>query len=151
MGSQCVKKLSQDLICQLERLFPTQFPCQLPIILIKVLWLRFQALLKSPSQHLDQIHWLLPNQLSWENSLLLTCTTLGLLVNTLPADEKYSVLNRDNLTIPVPMQLSQEKKHFFQFFAAFLKSRLNFKYFVKIDDPHRFCILEITNSENVTW
>ena len=45
MGSQCVKKLSQDLTCQLERLFPTQFPCQLPTILIKILWLRFQQCL----------------------------------------------------------------------------------------------------------
>ena len=45
MGSQCIKKLSQDLTCQLERLFPTQFPCQLPTILIKILWLRFQQCL----------------------------------------------------------------------------------------------------------
>ena len=53
----------------------------------------------------------------------------GLLVNTLTANEKYPVLNRDNLTIPTQMQLSQKQKFFFQFCATFLISRLNFKRF----------------------
>ena len=108
-----------------------------------------QALLKSVSYHLYHIHWSLPSQLSWKKSLFLTCQILGLLVNTLAADEKYPVLNRDNLTIPIQMQLSQKQKTFSEFFAAFLKSRLNFKYFLKKDDPPRFCIFEITDSENV--
>ena len=43
----------------------------------------------------------------------------------------------------------KKKKTFSEFFAAFLKSKLNFKYFEKKDDLHRFCISEITNSENV--
>ena len=37
--------------------------------------------------------------------LLLTCKILGLLVNTLDADEKYPVLKRENLTVPIEMQL----------------------------------------------
>ena len=65
------------------------------------------------------------------------------------ADEKYPVLNRDNLTISVQMQLSQKQKTFSEFLAAFLKSRLNFEYFEKKEDPHRICISEITDSENV--
>ena len=108
-----------------------------------------QELLKSTSQHLYHIHSSRPGQLSWKKSLLLTCQILGLLVNTLATDEKYPVLNRDNLTIPIQMQLSQKQKTFSEFFAAFLKSRLNFKYFLKKDDPPRFCIFEITDSENV--
>ena len=60
---------------------------------------------------------------------LLTCQVLRLLVNTLAADEKYPLLNRDNLTIPIQMQLSQKQKTFSNFYAAFLKSRLNFKDF----------------------
>ena len=44
-------------------------------------------------------------------------------------DEKYPVLNRDNLTVQIPMQFSQKQKTFSQFFASFLKSRLNFKCF----------------------
>ena len=108
-----------------------------------------EPLLKSAWDYLYHIHWPLPSQLSWKKSLFLTCQILELLVNTLAADEKYPVLNRDNLTIPIQMQLSQKQKTFSEFFAAFLKSRLNFKYFLKKDDPPRFCIFEITDSENV--
>ena len=90
---------------------------------------RGQTLLKSASQHLYHIHWSLARKLCSKKSLLLTCQILGLLVNTLAADEKYPVLNRDNLTIPIQMQLSQKQKTFSNFYAAFLKSRLNFKDF----------------------
>ena len=62
-------------------------------------------------------------------SLLLTCKILGLLYNTLAADEKYPVLNRENLTIPIQMQLSRKQKNFSEFFAAFLKPGLNSKHF----------------------
>ena len=73
-----------------------------------------------------------------------------LLVNTLADDEKYPVLNRDNLTIlPIQMQFSKKQKKFSIFFSAFLKLRLNFEHFEKKDDPHSFCISEITDSENV--
>ena len=92
---------------------------------------RVQALFKSASQHLYHIHWSLPSQLSWKKSLFLTCQILGLLVNTLAADEKYPVLNRDNLTIPIQMQLSQKHKTFSEFFAPFLKCTINFKFFEK--------------------
>ena len=88
---------------------------------------RAQALLKSASQHLYHIHRSLPRKLSWKKSLLLTCQILGLLVKTLAADEKYPLLKRDNLRIPIQMQLSQKDKTFSQFFAEFLKSIENFK------------------------
>ena len=64
---------------------------------------RVQLLFKSASQHLYHIQWSLPNQLSQEESLLLTWKILGLLVNTLAADEKYPFLNRGNLTIAIQM------------------------------------------------
>ena len=67
----------------------------------------------------------------------------------LATDKKYPVLKRENLTIPIQMQLSQKKKTFSQFFAAFLKSSLNFEYSEKKYDPHRFCISKITASQNV--
>ena len=47
------------------------------------------------------------------------------------------------------MQLSPKKKTFSQFFPAFFKSRLIFEHFEKKDDPHNFCISEITDPENV--
>ena len=65
------------------------------------------------------------------------------------ADGEYPILNRDNLTISIQMQLSQKQKTFSQFFAAFLISRLNFEHYDKKGDVHRFCNLEITDSENV--
>ena len=80
---------------------------------------------------------------------MLTWQISGLLVNTLAADETYPVLNRDKLTIPIQMQLSQKQNFFSQLFLTFLISRLNFEHFGTKDDPHRFCISEITDSENV--
>ena len=50
-------------------------------------------------------------------------------VKILTADDKYSVLNRDNLRQPIQMQLSQKEKTFSEFVSAFLKARLNFEYF----------------------
>ena len=47
------------------------------------------------------------------------------------------------------MQFSQKQKHFSQVLPVFLKDKFNFEYFEKKDDPHRFCISEITDSENV--
>ena len=40
-------------------------------------------------------------------------------VNTLTADDKYSLLNRDNLTQPIQIVLSQKEKTFSQFFCPF--------------------------------
>ena len=47
------------------------------------------------------------------------------------------------------MELSQKQKTFPEFFAAFLKSRLSFEIFESKNDPQRFSIFEITDSENV--
>ena len=56
-------------------------------------------------------------------------------VNTLTADDKYSPLNRDNLTQPIRTKLSRKQQAFSQFFLAFSKSTLNFEHFQKKDDP----------------
>ena len=63
------------------------------------------------------------------------------------ADDKYSLLNRDNLRQPIPTQLSQKQKAFFQFFLAFSKSTLNFEHLQKKDDLHSWNIFYITHSE----
>ena len=57
-------------------------------------------------------------------------------VNTLTAVDKYSLLNRDNLTQPIRAQLSQKQKASAQSFLAFSKFTLNFQHFQKEDDPH---------------
>ena len=58
-------------------------------------------------------------------------------VNTLTADDKYSLLNRHNLTQQNRTQLCQKQKAFSQFFLTFSKSTLDFEDFEKRDDPHR--------------
>ena len=62
------------------------------------------------------------------------------------ADDKYSLLNKDNLTQPIRTQLSQKGKAFSEFFIAFSKCALNFEHFQKKDDPHTWFISEITHS-----
>ena len=59
-----------------------------------------------------------------------------LFVNTLTVNDKHYLLNRDNLTRTIQIQLSQKEKIFSEFFFAFLKSILNFKHLPKKDDPH---------------
>ena len=71
----------------------------------------------------------LRKKLCSKKSRLLTCQIYGLLVNTFSTDEKYPAFNRNNLTIPIKMQLSQKQINFSEFFAAVLKSGLTFKDF----------------------
>ena len=56
-------------------------------------------------------------------------------VNILVVNDKHYLLNRDDLTKPIEMPLSEKQKIFFQFCLVFLKSILNFKYFPKEGDP----------------
>ena len=73
----------------------------------------------------------------WKNSLLVIHKILRPFVNTLAVNDKHYLLNRDNLTRPIQIQLSQKQKIFSEFFFAFLKTLLNFKPLTKRDDPHR--------------
>ena len=62
-------------------------------------------------------------------------------------DDKHYLLNGDNLTQPIQMELSQKQKTFSGLFFAFLKSILNFKHFSQKDEPHSLCISEIKGCE----
>ena len=79
--------------------------------------------------------------------MLVLCKILGLFVNRLTDDGKYSLLYRDNLTHPIHILLSKKQNSFYHFFSEFLKSTLNFPYFQKKDDPHSRCISQITVSK----
>ena len=68
--------------------------------------------------------------------MLVLCKMLRVFVNKLTADNKYSLLNRDNLTQPIQILFSGEQKTFSGFSVAFLKSILNFEHFQKKDEPH---------------
>ena len=52
-------------------------------------------------------------------------------INTLATNNKYSRNNRENLSLPIQMQLSEKWKTFSQYFIAFLESKLNFEHFEK--------------------
>ena len=56
---------------------------------------------------------------------------LRLFVNTLAVDNKHYLLEKDNLTQPIQIKLSQTQKTFSDFFFAFLKSILNFRHLPK--------------------
>ena len=92
---------------------------------------RAQTLLKFAWQNLYHIYWSLWRQLTFKKFLLVICKISRLFPNTLSADGKYSLLNRDNLTQPIQMQVSRKQKTFSEFFSAFLKSNWSFEHFQK--------------------
>ena len=79
--------------------------------------------------------------------MLVLCQILGLFVNTLTDDGKYSLLYRDNLTQQIQILLSQKPKTFSQLFSQILKPTLNFEHFQKKHDPHSRCSSQMTVSE----
>ena len=106
-----------------------------------------QTLFKFAWQKLYHIYWSLWRQLTLKKFLLVICKISRLLFNTLSADGKYSLLNRDNLRRIIHMQLSQKQKTFSHFFGAFLKSSFNFEHFQKKDGAHSWGISKIAESE----
>ena len=76
-----------------------------------------QTLLKSAWHQLHHVYWWLWRKLSWKNSVLVICKILGLFVNTLAADDKYFLLNKDILTQPIGMQFSITKTFCTVFFS----------------------------------
>ena len=79
--------------------------------------------------------------------MLVLCTISKLFVNKLTADDKYSLLNRANLTQPIQILLSKKQKTFSEFFYSFFKATLNSEHFQTKDDPHSPCISVTTASE----
>ena len=76
------------------------------------------------------------NVVPLEKSLLVIHKILIVFVHTLRVNDKHYLLNRDNLTQPIQIQLSQKQKICSELFFAFLQSILNFKHLPKKDDSH---------------
>ena len=71
-----------------------------------------------------------------------------LFANALTADDNHYLLNRDKLTQPIQMQLTQKQKKFSEFyFFDLFRFLLNFEHFSKKDHPHSCCISEIKGCE----
>ena len=79
--------------------------------------------------------------------MLLLCKILGLFVNTLTDDGKYSLLYRDNLRRQIQILLSQKLKTFSKLSSKILNPTLNFEHFQKKDDPLSRFSSQITVSE----
>ena len=81
--------------------------------------------------------------------MLVVCKILGLFVNTLTEDEKYSLLYRDNLTQPIQILLYQKRKTFSQLSSKVLKPTLNFEHVQKKDDPHSRSVPKLPSLKKV--
>ena len=68
-------------------------------------------------------------------------------LNTLTAEDKYSLISKDNWMQRIQMHLSQKQKIFSEFLSYFFRISIKFRTFSKKDDPHSLCISEITHHE----
>ena len=92
-----------------------------------------QHILKG-TKHLRNLHdstFIRWAKITWKMSLLVICEIMGHSVNTLTANDKYSLLNSENLQQPIQMQLSKERISFSEFFFPFLKFIYFFEHFEK--------------------
>ena len=71
-----------------------------------------QTLSKSSQHYLNHIYWSIWMKYRWGKSLLVICKILGHFFNTMNADDKSSLLKKDNLTQPIKTQLSNKQKAF---------------------------------------
>ena len=69
--------------------------------------------------------------MKWRKSALFKFEVLGLIVNRLTADDKYSCRNIQTLTQELQAARSLKQKTFSGFFITYLKSITNSKAFVK--------------------
>ena len=95
---------------------------------------RVKTLVKPERQQLYNTYWPLWKQFTWKKPLLVIIKILGLFVNPLTADDKYSFVNRGYLLQLFQMHLSQKRKrnsNFFFFFLDFLNLDLLFKFLKK--------------------
>ena len=104
-------------------------------------------MLKSARHHYYPIFPCIWDILSWKKSALVWSEILRLFVNTLTADNKYSLCNVDNFAKQVQMPLYQKQKTFCGFFIAFLKCAWNLEHFEKKDEYPSLIISEIIYCE----
>ena len=84
-----------------------------------------------------------------QKSLLNTWKFFRPFLNTLTANDKYSLISKDKWMQIIQMHLSQKKNIFSQFFSAFLKSALNFEYFQKKMSLIAYAFQKLPTTKNV--
>ena len=106
-----------------------------------------QTLLKSARHHYYPIAPWIGNKLIWRISASLKFEILGLIVNRLTADDKYSRRNIQNLTQQLQTAISQKQKTISGTFITYLKSRTNWDNFEKKDVFSSLSISEVIDAE----
>ena len=87
------------------------------------------------------------NKLKWRKYALFKFEILGLIVNRLTADDKYSRRNIQNLTQETQTAISQKQKTFSGIFITYLESITNSEAFVKKVESASLSISEIIDAE----
>ena len=87
------------------------------------------------------------DELSWKKFLLVRSEILGLFVNTLTAEYKYSCPDMQTLPQQLQTLLSLKQKSYYGFFIAFLKPKRNFEHFQKNGESSSLSTSRIIDSE----
>ena len=106
-----------------------------------------KTLMKPQRQEAFPIVSFLWIKLSRKTSLLVTFKTLGLFVNTLTADDKYSSYEKLKFPQAIQMHLSKKPKINYQLFIAFLQSTSTFQHFEKEDERHTSTLSDVIDSK----
>ena len=77
----------------------------------------------------------------------MTCKVARLFVNTLTADDKYSLLSRDNSMQTIQMQLWQKQKPFSEFIFCISQIYIKFSTFSEIDELDRLYFSGVTDPQ----
>ena len=85
--------------------------------------------------------------MKWREYALFKFEILGLIVNRLTADDKYSRRNIQNLTQELQTAISQKQKTFSRIFITYLKSITNSEAFAKMVESASLSICEIIDAE----
>ena len=88
-----------------------------------------QIFAKSPWEHIYNVLPSFSGNLIWKMSPLVIGEILGVFLNTLTEDNKYSVPDCENLPLPIQMQWSEKRKTLPEFFVPFPESTSNFNSF----------------------
>ena len=84
-----------------------------------------------------------------QKSLLETWKFFSRFFNILTADDKYSLISRDNWMQTIQMRLSQKQKIFSEFLSSFFESALNFEHFQKEMPLIAYVILKLPTTKDV--
>ena len=110
---------------------------------------RVETVLKSERQHLYHIYWSLWRILVLKKCFWLICKVWGHFVNPLTADDKYSLLNRNNLEMIFRCIYLRYKKYFVNFFLHFLNLKWILNIFKKKNTVVADIFLSLPTQKNV--